>query len=417
MKILVISPMYPSSFSEITGRFIHQQIRERVKQGCDIKVISPVPLSPFPVRYLSAKWRAYSQAPAKMVWDGIEVYYPRFLQFPRSMFFASSGKRMYSGISRLVHELHQDFKFDIIHAHVALPGGFAGMILKHQYNKPLVVTIHGQDMQGTVDINTGCRKALAKVFSAADRIVTVSSKLQKLVESNFGFTDKLIVNNNGINPEEIALENTELASRYAGSRVILSVSALDTTKGVDLNIRAISKVGGKYPDLKYLVIGKGPQLTALRQQAIDLGLENRVEFLGELPHERAMEYMATADIFSLPSWREGFGNVYLEAMAHGKPVIACEGEGITDVIGHGKTGLLVKPKDVDSLAQVMDFLLGSPDKASEIGVRARRLVLENYTWEKNARRYIGIYRELLANRGKGGMQSEDSCVEYSRCVI
>ena len=82
----------------------------------------------------------------------------------------------------------------------------------------------------------------------------------------------------------------------------------------------------KYSNLKYVVIGAGPEMSSLRQLTRDLNLDEQVEFLGELPHEKVMEYIAVADIFSLPSWREGFGVVYLEAAMHAKPVIACQGE-------------------------------------------------------------------------------------------
>jgi len=399
MKVLVISHMYPSTFNEIEGIFVHQQVKELRRQGWDVKVISPMPWAPFPIKYSSKKWKHYAEVPAKSIYEGVEVYYPRFLQFPKSLFFASSGKRMYWGIRKLVDALYQDFKFDVIHAHVALPDGFAGMMVRRKYNKPMVVTIHGADLHVTVYRSAACRKALSKVFKEADKVVTVSNKVQRLAEANFGSLDKLIVITNGINPAAIASKSRDLISRYAGSKIILSVSHVIASKGLGLNIRAISQLTGKYPDLKYVVIGAGPEINSLRRLAYDLNLERQVDFLGELPHNKAMEYMSIADIFSLPSWREGFGIVYLEAMAHGKPVIACEGEGISDVIEHGETGLLAKPKDVESLAQAMDFLLGNPEKARKIGERARKLVLENYTWEENARKYMEIYRELVATHG------------------
>ncbi len=399
MKVLVISHMYPSTFSRIEGLFVHQQVKELQKQGCEIKVISPTPWSPFPIKHLSNKWRRYSEVPTKMLWDGVEVYYPRFLQFPRNVFLASSGKRMYFGIRKQVDELYHDFRFDCIHAHVALPDGFAGTLVKKDYGKPLVVTIHGADLLVTVHRNAACHNALSKVFEEADRIVTVSTKLRKIAEDHFGLSGKIVVVNNGVSPSLTASKGTDLTSRYGGRKVMLSVSHLIASKGLDMNIRAISRLTGKFPDLKYLVVGAGTEISSLKQLARHLGVEDQVEFLGELPHDRAMEYMAIADVFALPSWQEGFGVVYLEAMAHAKPVIACEGEGIADVVEHGKTGILVKPKDVESLAKAVDFLLANPERARAIGERARKLVLEKYTWERNAQRYIEIYRELMANHG------------------
>ena len=105
--------------------------------------------------------------------------------------------------------------------------------------------------------------------------------------------------------------------------------------------------------------------------------------------------MAACDIFTLPSWSEGFGVVYLEAMATGRPVIGCEGEGIEDLVEQGKTGLLVKPKCVDSLVEALDFLLSYPEEARAMGERARKLVIENYTWGTNASKMIEVYRGIL----------------------
>ena len=397
MKILVISHWY---FSNVAAIFVHQQVKELQRQGYEVKVISPLPWTPFPMEYFSKKWKDYSEVPDKRAWEGIEVYYPRYLEFPRNLFFGSSGKRMYFGIRKLVDELYQDFEFDIIHAHVALPDGFAAMMLNRRYNKPLVVTVHGQDLQVTLFRNASCKKALAKVFEQADKVVTVSTKLKEIAKANIGFTEKFAVISNGISPERIALAKTALASSYTSHKIILSVSNLIASKGLDLNIKAISQLTEKYPDLKYLVIGAGPEMSALKQLTHDLSLDAQIEFLGELPHAKVMEYMAIADIFSLPSWQEGFGVVYLEAMAHGKAVIGCCGEGITDVIENNKTGLLVKPRKVKSLIGAIAFLLENLERAHEIGERAKKLVLENYTWEKNVQKYIEIYKELLGHVNK-----------------
>lgn len=397
MKVLVISHMYPSTFNEIGGIFVHQQVKELQRQGCEVKVISPVPRTPFPTKYFSKKWKRYSEIPQKMKWEGIEVYHPRYLAFPKALFFASSGKRMYFGIRKLIDELHRDVKFDIIHAHVALPDGFAAMMVNRIYHKPLVVTVHGQDLYVTLYRNARCKEALTKVFEQADKVITVSTKLKEIAKAEIGFPEKIVVISNGVSPADMAPEKTTLASCYAKHRVILSVSSLITQKGLDVNLRAISVLVKKHPNLKYVVIGAGPKMPSLRQLTHDLSLDQQVEFLGQLSYDKVMEYMAVADIFSLPSWNEAFGVVYLEAMLHGKPVIACQGQGISDVIENNKTGLLVEPKNVESLTEAIDFLLGNPGKAHEIGERAKRLALENYTWAHNAQRNIEVYKEILAH--------------------
>jgi len=282
-----------------------------------------------------------------------------------------------------------------MHAHVALPDGYAAMLVNRWYSKPLVVTVHGQDLQVTLHRNTRCKRALARVFKKADKVITVSTKLKNIAEENLGFSEKTIVINNGINTEKLVGGESSLASDYVDYKTILSVSNLVASKGIDLNLKAISKLVKKHSNLRYVVIGDGPEINNLKKLTSRLNLKNNVEFLGRLPQEKVMDYMAATSVFSLPSWREGFGVVYLEAMAHGKPVIGCAGEGIEDIIENGTTGLLVRTKDLDSLFEALDFLFTHPEEGEAMGKRARKHVLENYTWQKNAEKTLEIYNELL----------------------
>lgn len=398
MKVLIISHMYPSTFNEVGGIFVHQQVQELQRQGCEIKVVSPIPWTPFPIKHFSKKWKKYSEVPFRMTWDGIDAWYPRYFSFPKSWFFSSSGQRMYRGIKNVVEKIYQEFRFDLIHAHVALPDGYAGVLLAKKYHKPLIVTIHGQDLQHTICRNAVCRQAVSYVFNSASEIICVSRKLQQLSIKRLGIRDKLIVVPNGIKPQDILSHPVEFTKQQGKCLTLLSVSNLVQTKGIDLNLYALQKICRNYSALRYMVIGGGPEEASLHKLVKELGLEKQVEFLGRQIHHRVMGYMAGCDVFTLPSWNEGFGIVYLEAMANGKPVIGCQGEGIEDFVEHGKTGMLVKPRDVDSLVDALDFLLNHHEEAKDMGELARKLVLENYTWGKNAEKTIKVYEELFNAR-------------------
>ena len=398
MKVLVLSHMYPSTFNKVAGVFVHEQVKALVEKGVEIQVISPVPWTPFPINLMSQKWKAYSEIPAESVWDGIKVWHPRYLTFPKACFFASSGQRMHRGIKDVVAKIHQEFPFDLIHAHVALPDGYAGALLGQRLGRPLVVTIHGQDLQHTIHRNGACQRAVSYVLNSASRTILVSHKLKRLATKYFNLRDKLAVVPNGVDPQNVVSRPVEPINQQGKGPTLLSVSNLVPTKGIDINLYALQKMRKNYSVLRYLVIGGGPEEAKLRKLAGELGLEKQVEFLGRQPHHQVMKYMAACDIFTLPSWNEGFGVVYLEAMANGKPVIGCQGEGIEDFVEQGKTGLLVKSRDVDSLVEALSFLLSHPEEAREIGGRARKLVLENYTWEKNAEKTIKVYGEVLGAR-------------------
>ena len=396
MKILIISHMYPSTFNEVNGIFVHQQVEELRGQGCEVKVISPVPWTPFPINYISKKWKKYSEIPQKMVWEGIEIYYPRFLSFPKALFFASSGSRMYKGIKGTVAGIYKDFKFDIIHSHVALPDGYCGMLIAKEYKKPLVVTIHGQDFQHTIFKNKKCKVNIEKTINSSKKVIVVSDKLKKIGENLLKINkEKVTVIPNGINLEDNVNEKSILLREYENKKIILSVSHLKKSKGIQLNLKAISKNIKKYNNLFYIIVGSGKEKGELEKFSKQLCIQNNVEFVGEIPHKKVMEYMSICDIFSLPSYNEGFGVVYLEAMANGKPVIGVKGQGIDSIVEHKKNGMLVKPKDIDSLNKALTYLIENPQVAKKMGERARKLILENYTWKKNAEKTLKVYQEVL----------------------
>lgn len=390
-NVLVISHMYPSSSNSVLGIFVHKQVQKLISEGCRVKVVCPVPYVP---SFLSGikKYKAYIDIPPKMVLDGVEVFYPRYIEFPAGLFLQYSGFFMYLGIRKIISKLYKKFKFDVIHAHTAIPVGFASIRLSKKYKVPFVVTIHGQDFQYTIKKNNMCRKNVIKVLKSADKIITVSNKLRNIVEKR-ELLNKTVVINNGINPEEyVADKQVELEGDY----VMLSVSALIKTKGIDLNIRAVSKLINIYPTIKYYVIGDGEEYKNLKRLVDDLNLNRNVIFLGRLPHSQVIKYMSSkCDVFVLPSWQEGFGIVYIEAMNSGIPVIGVKGQGIEDVIVDKKNGFLVQPHDLDDLACTIDYILSHKDTAKIVGENGKKTVLSEFTWLRNAQKTIEIYNEIM----------------------
>jgi teichuronic acid biosynthesis glycosyltransferase TuaC len=395
LRVLIISHMYPKPYNEINGIFVHEQVKALAKKGIEVKVVSPTPWSPYPLSFVSSKWKGYKNVPHYLEWEGIPVWYPRYLALPKGFLFASSGQRMFHGIKNLVIELEKKSSFDLIHAHVALPDGYSGMFLSSLLKKPLIVTIHGQDFQQTIKRNFSCLQAVTKVIKYASRVILVSKKLYTIGNSIHEINDKYTMIPNGIDPTKVVMKGKFTTKKYKDFSIVLSVSNLINIKGIDYNIKAIHALSKKYPFLHYKIVGDGVEKDRLARLANDLKMNEHIEFLGRKTHQEVMKYMAECDIFSLPSWNEAFGVVYIEAMAHGKPVVGVKDQGIDGVVAHEKTGMLVKPKDVDSLVEALDYLLSNPEEARMMGERARKLVFENYTWEKNAEKTIRVYEDVL----------------------
>ncbi|SHK23689.1 hypothetical protein SAMN02745248_02123 [Hathewaya proteolytica DSM 3090] len=394
MKVLVISHMYPSSANEMSGIFVKKQVQELKKMGCDITVICPIPWAGFPLNIISNKWKAYDNIPHKEVAEGIEVHYPRYIEYPKGIAFASSGERIYNAIKKLVHNLHKTKKFDLIHCHVALPDGYAGMRLSKELQLPFMVTVHGQDFQYTIKKSEILKKKVYEVLNKADKIIVVSSKLRNTI-SDEKFISKTHIVFNGIDVNNEG-EDVEKLKHIPRDVHILSASNLVETKGIKYNIMAVKELKKTYDNIKYYIIGSGNQGQQLEEMVKELDLYNNVIFLGRLSHEEVLRWMKKCSVFSLPSYQEGFGVVYIEAMLQGKPVIGIKGQGIQDAIIHGENGFLVKPKESQDLLETLQLLLSHEELRDTIGNNARKTVIEKFTWKKTAEELLRIYESLKA---------------------
>lgn len=393
MKILSISHLYPAPNNEHSGIVIHQQMKEVMRLGCEVKVLCPKAWIPFPVYKISKKWGANRQIPKYGTLDGIEIFYPRYLVLPRALLYSYSGTRLYHSIKRLTDNIYKSFPFDIIHTHTASSDGYAAMLLARKYHKPLITTFRGTDIDITIHRSHRCFNAVQKVFENSSKIIAPSPRLKDTLYKQMKIESEVI--GSGIYQKDIFRDVSALRKPLQGKFIILSVSRLVETKGIDLNIRAIAKLKKEYPLLHYLIIGEGTQKKKLEQLVEDLNLQGAVEFLGQLSHPKVMEYMSLCNIFSLPSWQETLGLVYLEAMAHSKPVIGCLGQGVDGIVTQNETGLLTEPKDINSLVQAMKYLLDNPQQVKVMGEKAKELVLNGYTWDVNGRKTVEVYNEAL----------------------
>ena len=151
-----------------------------------------------------------------------------------------------------------------------------------------------------------------------------------------------------------------------------------------------------FPRLQCRIIGEGSDRAEFEALARDLGIAQRVQFVGRQSRTEVAEAMRRCSVFVLPSRNEGLGCVYLEAMSCGKPVIACRGQGIDEVIEHGANGWLIPVDGLGELVQGLSALLGSSELRARMGMAARQTVLENLTLSHQAQHLARIYRDAVA---------------------
>ena len=169
---------------------------------------------------------------------------------------------------------------------------------------------------------------------------------------------------------------------------VLSAGRLIHRKGFDILIDALKLMRHRGEDLNVVIAGDGPELSNLLQVAKQAGVHKQLHFLGDQPHERVFDLMKGCMFFVLPSRAEGLPLVIAEAMACGKAVIATDVDGIPDILHHGRTGLLVRPDDAQSLADALARLRDDVAWRRELGETAKKWAMERFNWSNIADQYL-----------------------------
>lgn len=295
-------------------------------------------------------------------------------------------------------------KFHIIHTHDWL-NCMAGRVLKHAYKAPLVATIHATEFGR----RGGISEPISRYIHAQEwllgyeawRVIVCSSAMKEEVINVLSIPpDKIEVIPNGIDFERFDIEVEEgFRERFLApnEKLILFVGRLVWEKGVDVLVESAPYVLKQFPDVKFVVVGKG-NIDEYRERARRLGVEHKFFFTGFLPDEEVAKLYKCADICVYPSRYEPFGIVALEAMAVGIPPVTSDAGGFLETVRSGETGIITRRDDPISLAQGIMFLLGNPQLKKEMGEKARRRALREYRWDIIALRTIALYKRVIEER-------------------
>ena len=207
----------------------------------------------------------------------------------------------------------------------------------------------------------------------------------------------------GLDPEfEARLAMSEVPPVPPGfppsGRIILTVGRWDAAekyKGADTLILALPRVLKLAPDVTLVLVGDGGDRPRLERLARELNVSERVYFLGALGLDQLHSCYAHCDLFALPSEGEGFGLVFLEAMAHAKPVIGGAHGGVPDIVEDGVTGFLVPHGDIEKLSQAIEFLFENPPRAKEMGTKGRDRVTKLFSFAQFQSRLSEIMDQVL----------------------
>lgn len=286
--------------------------------------------------------------------------------------------------------------------------GYIGLWLRRRFGLPYVVYAHGNEI---LDAAQSAWKRPKESLRQASRVLAVSRYTATLVEKLGVATERITILHPGCDVQAFRPREprSDLCERLLGAvrrgPVILSVGNLVERKGQDMVIRALPRLRARVSDLQYLIVGDGPYRGELERLATEVGVREHVKFAGRVPNDELPDIYAMCDVFALPSRErldscdvEGFGIVFLEANASGKPVVAGRSGGIGDAVVDGTTGLLVEPSDPDDIADAIHTLLANPELATRIAEQGRERVVREFGWEAVGGRLREVLREVAAEK-------------------
>ena len=333
--------------------------------------------------------------------DGVEV---RYLPTPLPARSIRAVLRFLLRLPKAVlawGRAYRDARPSVLHVQCFGPNGLYAVALARLTGARLVVSSHGEtfaDDHAVFDESALLRRGLRVAISRADRVTGCSTVVIDDMRDRFGAGDAVVVPN-GVDLDVSSTggnqrdRDSDVAPPPAPS-VVLAVGRVEWVKGFDLLVRAFA--AADLPAGTRLVLaGEGTQLPTLRHLAVRLGVADRVAFPGRLTSQEVAHAMSRASVVVVPSRREAFGIVVLEAWRSGAPLVVTTRGGPATLVRHRVDGLVVDPEDTDELADAITSVVTDTRLAHRLSVAGRSSV-ERYTWTRVVDAYEEIYDQVTA---------------------
>jgi len=295
------------------------------------------------------------------------------------------------------------YKPSAIHCGQILSNGPGGLLSKKLLGIPYIIWVYGSESIRFRRYKV-LERLMRRILREAKRVVVDSSFTEKEYLDFGVLPDKIVKLTPGVDTDFFAPKEKDerLIEKYSlkNKTVLMTVGRLDERKGHDMVLEAIQRLLPDYPELVYLIVGKGREEGRLRKTVIEKGLEGHVIFTGYVEDDWLPAYYNLCDIFVLPNRvtekstlkgdYEGFGIVFLEASSCGKPVIGGRSGGVRDAVSEGLTGYLVDPLSPEDIVAKIRKLLDDPFFIKRMGEWGRVWVVENFDWKVLSRRFEEI---------------------------
>lgn len=327
----------------------------------------------------------------------VPVFFRRQLavaNFPSMLAYLPSGFVRGLGFKRRA-------SFDVVNTHFVVPTGPLGHALARWYRLPNVLSVHGGDLFDPSKTSSPHRHAPLRasvrwLLRAADDVIGQSRDTVRHVNELYGVHRPVRLIPLGIErPPVVDAASRSTFGLPHDAFVMVTIGRLVARKATAQLVEVLAASG--IPNAHLLIAGDGPDAGVIVQRAAELGVRERVHVLGQVSDREKFAALSVADAFVSTSQHEGFGLVFLEAMAFGLPVVCYDRGGQTDFLATGATGHVVRLNDTDAFAAALRALHADVEMRRRLGRHNRQLV-ENYFIDTCAARYESVFQAVLARR-------------------
>lgn len=391
MKILSFTTLFPNAAQPIHGVFVENRLRQlAATKAVEVRVVAPVPWFPFKGAW-AGSYAKYARAPHREVRHGLDVLHPRYPVIPKIGVSAAPTMLAWSMRPVIARIIREGFDFDALDAHYFYPDGVAAAWLGKWFNKPVVITGRGTDLNYLPKFAVPRRQIQWAASRAAGMITVCQALKDSLVD--LGVPDhRVTVLRNGVDLQVFQPFRDERARAVAQRKfgmeqgiALVSVGQLIERKGHHLIVAALPDL----PGVTLFIAGDGPDRVKLQNLAHQLGVADRVRLLGVVPHAELPSLYAAADISVLASSREGWANVLLESMACGTPVVASRIWGTPEVVAEPVAGVLMHERSAAGVvAGVKSLLRQMPDRW------ATRRYAERFSWDATTEGQLQLFQGI-----------------------
>jgi teichuronic acid biosynthesis glycosyltransferase TuaC len=372
-RVLIVTHLYPTPQNPLKNPWIEEQVGA-LSASADIRVLCPT---------------LDVESTVTETQGGVGVEYrPTGTRLGRGRLGLIGSTFRYDRALTDYLRIHAK-ELDVIHAHFGFPDAVVVARAAERFDLRFVLTLHGDDAFRVLPMRGPVGVLARRAAKRADAVICVSDQMELVAKSCLGDDARVVVIPNGYDDSIFRL------SESPRDREMLFVGRLGPVKNVDILLRAVAVAGPRFA-FRMTIVGDGPLRLTLESLARDLGVADRVRFVGEAPRAAVASFMSRSACLLLPSRSEGLPLVVIEALACGTPVIASDVGGLRELVRTATAGYLVRPGDVEELAAALiDFDPGKHRPADVLAASGVR------PWKERVVPISDLYRALVSRSTRG----------------